>query len=396
MAEERPRFDFTFTQLEERKPTRALASSYWVYHIAVRTTFKRYAQENFTVVRRYSDFDWLRTRLSELFPFVIIPPLPPKDLRSAIPGALSTVTLEYRQRALRKFLSRVGAHPVLQKSELLQVFLEKPEAEWANAMQAPKETLPLPRLLSKFAAGAPEDPAADAAAPPMDARAWAECEQYVLGLRAGFLSLKDQCSILAQRRAEAGYHVESFGTAFDRVADFEARQDGEGTGSTPLSRAVHATAQHAKEMATLYKEQADREMRQVAEAMQYYMGMCDAAHEALQRVQQFAKKRDALSADVEEKSQAAQRMTARGGVAPEKVMAAEAELRDKQQQLADMKAAVARLERLFREEFRGFHRDKQYDVKSMLRSFVDLQHDYADKMKSSWEALAPTVEAARV
>ena len=51
---------------------------------------------------------------------------------------------------------------------------------------------------------------------------------------------------------------------------------------------------------------------------------------------------------------------------------------------------VAEFESKFREELRRFHKDKQYDMKAMLKSFVDLQMDFAHKIKRSWKAMLPT------
>jgi len=57
---------------------------------------------------------------------------------------------------------------------------------------------------------------------------------------------------------------------------------------------------------------------------------------------------------------------------------------------------VGQFEERFRNELRRFHREKQYDMKAMLKSFVDLQLDYASKMKRSWESVMPTVESVKL
>ena len=47
--------------------------------------------------------------------------------------------LEFRQRALRKFLVRVGAHPTLCTSDLLRQFLELGDEQFSKIKAAPKK-----------------------------------------------------------------------------------------------------------------------------------------------------------------------------------------------------------------------------------------------------------------
>lgn len=394
---ERFRFDFVFSKYEERKPAGALSRNYFVFHIQVRTNYNRYAQEQFQTVHRYSDFEWLRNRLAQAFPFVVMPPLPPKDLASSLPGQTASADLlEFRKRALRKFISRVGAHPHLQRSEVFQIFLEKPESEFNAIQNAPYEQLSLARLMHKV----PDPPEYAALRAPgavdnlvVDARAWQECETYFDALKKSFDALRAQQMSLSSRRRDAGLAVQQFGDAFQRVGDLERKSaDGQGVTETPLSNAVLATGKHAAEMAAQYKEQAERESKQVAETMQYYIGMCDAAKEALKRVQEYHKKLASMAKEVEDKRIKLEKMKAKSDPSQGTV---EAELNDRTAALEDMKRAVAKLETLFRDEVRQFHKDKQYDMKSMLKAFIDLQHDYAERMKKGWEQLSPVINDAK-
>jgi hypothetical protein len=395
--EDRIRFEFSFGNFEERKGTGALSRPYWVYHITVRTNFKRYAQEQFQTVHRYSDFEWLRNRLSEAFPFVIIPPLPPKDLASSLPGTSpSSELLEFRQRALRKFLSRVGAHPQLQRSEVFQIFLEKPEAEFHAIQSAPYEQLTLPRLLAKIDDPADYQQASEGKSAEnlaVDARAWIECETYFDSLKKSFWALRSQQDQLSHRRRMSGDAIDLFGAAFQKIGDIESKTAEGERQETPLSTAVVATGKHAADMGALYREQAERESKQVAETMVYYAGMCESAKETLKRITDFNKKLEALAKDVEDKRVSLEKLKAK---MDPKMAGAEAELRDKTVALGDMRRAISKLEALFREEVRQFHRDKQYDMKSMLKAFIDLQHDYAERMKKGWEGLSPVIDAAKV
>jgi len=74
---------------------------------------------NFNVVRRYSEFNWLRDKLLESNKGVIVPPLPEKTLLKNF----NSEVLEYRRRELEKFLVRVLSHHTLCKSKDLMAFL---------------------------------------------------------------------------------------------------------------------------------------------------------------------------------------------------------------------------------------------------------------------------------
>jgi hypothetical protein len=56
---------------------------------------------------------------------------------------------------------------------------------------------------------------------------------------------------------------------------------------------------------------------------------------------------------------------------------------------------IAHAEATFAEEVRRFHREKQYDIKQMLKAFVELQVEYSGKMKASWDSVLPSVEAIK-
>eukprot|EP01013_Petalomonas_cantuscygni_P017859 TRINITY_DN3512_c0_g1_i2.p1 TRINITY_DN3512_c0_g1~~TRINITY_DN3512_c0_g1_i2.p1 ORF type:complete len:447 (-),score=112.08 TRINITY_DN3512_c0_g1_i2:632-1972(-) len=88
----------------------------------------------FQVHRRYNDFAWLRDALVDEFPGVPVSPLPEKDAKGALDKILQQdlhPLLEYRCRGFRKFLTSLGAHPVLAVSETLRAFFTLPRDQMA-------------------------------------------------------------------------------------------------------------------------------------------------------------------------------------------------------------------------------------------------------------------------
>jgi len=111
--------------------------SYISYKINTKTTLSQYQWKEFSVIHRYKDFEWLWGQLKSKYEHIIIPPLPEK----AVTGNFEPTFIQLRRGALEKFLQRVAAHPVLQNSEDLQIFLEANDEtlQTAKATMSTKE-----------------------------------------------------------------------------------------------------------------------------------------------------------------------------------------------------------------------------------------------------------------
>jgi hypothetical protein len=77
----------------------------------------------FSVFLGYSDFLWLQERLEDVFPGVIIPPLPPKNSL----GRFDDAFIESRRMLLERFINRIVNHLKLRKSTFVEIFLRAPE-----------------------------------------------------------------------------------------------------------------------------------------------------------------------------------------------------------------------------------------------------------------------------
>jgi hypothetical protein len=87
------------------------------------------------VRRRYSDFEYLHTHFSRIYPFSIIPPIPSKQsLNTSISalfrqdGGQATRIVDRRVRAFNMFLRQALSHPILYSDHALHLFLTVPES----------------------------------------------------------------------------------------------------------------------------------------------------------------------------------------------------------------------------------------------------------------------------
>lgn len=111
-----------FLNIAIRDPIRSQDNfgSYISYHIESNSNITGYIFGDVSVVRRYSDFTWLSTELSNYCPGVILPALPEKQTI----GRFTPEFVESRRRALERFLIRIAAHKELNIAPQFIAFLQ--------------------------------------------------------------------------------------------------------------------------------------------------------------------------------------------------------------------------------------------------------------------------------
>lgn len=103
-------------------------------YISFRVTTKvkqKTNEEEFIVRRRYSDFLWLRNKLFESFPTLVVPGLPAKHSMLEQLDRYSRAFVMNRMSMLHTFMQRVSSHPVFSCSPVLKTFLTAKAAEFS-------------------------------------------------------------------------------------------------------------------------------------------------------------------------------------------------------------------------------------------------------------------------
>lgn len=99
--------------------------AYISYRVITKTNLPEYQGPEKIVIRRYSDFVWLRDRLFEKYKGIFIPPLPEKSAVEKF--RFSAEFIEMRRQGLDLFVNRIASHPELLQSEDLRTFLQADE-----------------------------------------------------------------------------------------------------------------------------------------------------------------------------------------------------------------------------------------------------------------------------
>uniref|UniRef100_A0A2K5YNA6 Sorting nexin-30 n=1 Tax=Mandrillus leucophaeus TaxID=9568 RepID=A0A2K5YNA6_MANLE len=112
-----------FVIVDDPKKHVCTMETYITYRITTKSTRVEFDLPEYSVRRRYQDFDWLRSKLEESQPTHLIPPLPEKFVVKGVVDRFSEEFVETRRKALDKFLKRITDHPVLSFNEHFNVFL---------------------------------------------------------------------------------------------------------------------------------------------------------------------------------------------------------------------------------------------------------------------------------
>ena len=90
---------------------------------------------NISVRRRYSDFVWLHQVVFDLYPYLIVPPVPKKNKIGG--DRFSDIFINKRMRYLEKFLNWLASNPVIKNSKLFYDFLSiEKEADFNKSKTA--------------------------------------------------------------------------------------------------------------------------------------------------------------------------------------------------------------------------------------------------------------------
>eukprot|EP00760_Papus_ankaliazontas_P000888 PhM_4_TR10295/c0_g2_i1/m.77247/K17917/SNX1_2; sorting nexin-1/2 len=263
--------------------------AYWVYHVKTTTTNPNWKGPSSDVTRRYNEFTWLRESLADAYPGMVVPPLPPKVVKGAVEKIVMSDTslLEYRQRALTKFLCSVGAHPQLSTSELLRVFCEGTTEEFdmfrakrkiEMGMEHPKEGIAVRtrHASRKLTGGAPpslEHSFSDVVVKHMN---------HMRKQKEALDGMKKSLNVLVEARKNHATTFNEVATNLERLAKVEAMVDS--TDTSPTSRDVTSMSVYCTELAGLMEEQGMKELCLVTEAFRYFAGVCDSVMEAIEGV----------------------------------------------------------------------------------------------------------------
>lgn len=373
--------DVTLTVTDPTKFNDKFGQSFITYKINSNVTRFGFTPGNFTVERRYSDFSWLVSELSQQYAGIIIAPLPDKQ---AV-GRFSAEFIESRRRSLEKFLLRVLAHPELGQASLLVTFL-----------QASEDTL----------ARAKED--AKAAKPKLTSSAMAWFEGTVNTLANGKAELeKSAADIKVEEISQYVAQQDKLMAAVTKHAETASKKDADmahayfelGQSLTSLGQSEEEAISYGfsqmgatvDNMSSLLSTHAEAGAVKFLEPLQEYARMLACIKAAVgQRQDRKSAYLQAL-VDVEAKQAAHRKVMG--------VPGKESQAKAKEQHVINAQDACEHARKEFEKvserllsEFELFKLQKGADLKETLQQLVSLQIDFHRKAHEAWAELLPRIE----
>jgi len=260
--------DLVITITDPIKNDTGALNSFISYKVNTETTLDAFADKQFSVIRRYSQFEWLREYLRFKLPGVIVPPLPEK----ALTGRFVPEFIEGRRRALERFMGRCGEHPFIREDETFRLFLSADEDKLSKAKAELKKeqassggsffgsltaaTSPLEKVKSE------EDLKVE------------EVAAYVANLDAQMQNVAKHTAALMKRGKELSQGLFDFGLAFTMLGQHETEA---------LNGALSSMGHTADQLSLVAADQVEKETRWFEEPIGDYIQLLGAVKEAVDR-----------------------------------------------------------------------------------------------------------------
>jgi len=339
------------------------------------------------VIRRFSDFAWLKEQLEAHYPGVIVPPLPDK----IVVGRFSDEFVESRRRGLEKFLNALASHVLLKESQSLRVFLEASEEAFARH-RATSSTAAESSMASGFWEWASEAGAKLTGTPsrstlrertPEDDR-FDEAKRYVDGFEPHIGAVAKRAADLVARNKEVANGLFEFGLAFSLLGQSEHGQLG-----TAMSQLGHCVDR----LSVLAAEEADKEAVLFVEPVKHYVRLVQCVKQALDARTQRQKAYEAALADVMAKRLNKSRLQAQPNAPQDRLHAAEQEVVRAEAKAEGAKEEFDLVTRRVLVEVERWKREKLVDFKAFVLEYVQLQIEHNQRVEEAWRSVLPDLQA---
>eukprot|EP01065_Artemidia_motanka_P008710 TRINITY_DN1438_c0_g1_i1.p1 TRINITY_DN1438_c0_g1~~TRINITY_DN1438_c0_g1_i1.p1 ORF type:complete len:567 (+),score=217.95 TRINITY_DN1438_c0_g1_i1:58-1701(+) len=410
-ADDQPRVTFKVHDPQMTTSGRTVELAFWSYRIEAKSSLPQWQQQRTSCVRRYSDFVTLRQCFQAEFPGVIAPPVPEKDMQGTVEKFVhfDESFVEYRQRALGKFLNACGQHPLLQGSESLKRFCVDVQGETWGDVAAKRlrdaadsctvhgtgvATKAVTAAVSQWrrlmgrgtddaavsSQGHPEGVCSVAPLPDGEP-SWAKMLAAIVAQQQALLQVRSHLTRQIQHRMAMAEAFAEVGQELTRLADVERAQ--------PLLRQdLFNIGKHSSNVATKQSEHALREEKRVLEQIAYWANAYQGLKGCLQQLRdvevELRRRQDRA------KDAASQRDKARPQGNHSKVAALEAELAKAKERVASQQELCDSARARFAEEWPRFWRSKREDWKQLVETFLQLRiASNDDELRLKFEPVIP-------
>lgn len=365
-------------------------NAYMVYQIAVKTSHPAFSQSEFTVTRRYSDFESLRSRLASKFRGIIVPPVPEK---SAV-GRFEKEFVTYRRKELERFLKRVVSNKAFFEAEELKSFFDpsvkdlktapapSPAASQGSQEQPQQQQKKggFSGFMSFISDKVNTVQAAIGKAEEVDPF-FEQQKLYLQGLENALHQLLNRSGTVTKKGRELNAAWTDFAASSAALAQVEADHD------KVLHTVYSKLTEVANQISALEKELAENEVEYFEDSLRDYIRIITAAKDVLGNrshdlllYQQATKNREAR-ADKLEKSR---------GTSKESQFADE--LRDAETKEKEARDAFDSISASTTAQLKTFSQGKNQELGQSVRRFVQANMNHHLRVVDLWKELLTVIE----
>lgn len=358
--------------------------AYISYRVITKTNLPDYQGPEKIVIRRYSDFVWLRDRLFERYKGIFIPPLPEKSAVEKF--RFSAEFIELRRHGLDTFVNRVASHHELRQSDDLRLFLQADEETMERVraqdigifMRKPADFMQIFKdvqsRVSDVVLG--KEKPVEESTPEYE-----KMKHYVFELEDHLAEAQKHAFRLVKRHRELGQSLSDFGKAVKLLGACEGDSLGKafselGSKSEALSVKLQAEAHHL--------------LMNFEEPLKDYVRAVQSIKATIAERATAFKQHCELSETVKLKEINLDKLML---TRSERFGEAEAEYK---QLKAESEEATKRFEtivRLMNEEMARFQEQKTADMGLAFHEFAKGQARLANSVAEAWKGLLPKLEA---
>ncbi|XP_057743948.1 sorting nexin 1 [Arachis stenosperma] len=357
--------------------------AYISYRVITKTNFPEYQGPEKIVIRRYSDFVWLRDRLFEKYKGIFIPPLPEKSAVEKF--RFSAEFIEMRRQALDLFVNRIASHHELQQSEDLRMFLQAEEetmerlrAQETGIFKKPSDLMQIFKdvqskvsdvVLGKEKPVEESDPD------------YEKLKHYIFELENHLAEAQKHAYRLVKRHRELGQSLSDFGKAVKLLGASEGNS---------LGKAFSELGIKSEILSTKLQKEAHQILMNFEEPLKDYVRAVQSIKATIAERANSFRKQCQLAETVKLKEIDLERQRLHRS---EKLAEAEREYHELKTESEQATKTFESIVRLMNEEIGRFQEQKTLDMGIAFHEFAKGQARLANDIAGAWRSLLPKLEA---
>lgn len=358
--------------------------SYISYRVITKTNFPEYQAPEKIVIRRYSDFVWLRDRLFDKYKGIFIPPVPEKSAVEKF--RFSAEFIEMRRQALDIFVNRITLHPELQKSEDLRTFLQAEEETMDRARfqetgifkRKPADLM----QIFKDVQSKVSDVVLGKEKPVEESNPeYEKLKHYIFELENHLAEAQKHAYRLVKRHRELGQALSDFGKAVKLLGACEGKS---------LGKAFSDLGTKSESLSIKLEKEAHNLLMNFEEPLKDYVRAVQSIKATMVERANAFKQQCELAETIKLKEINLDKLML---IRSEKVGEAEYEYKELKEESEEATKRFKMIVRLMSEEIVRFQEQKTLDVGLAFHNFAKGQAQLANEIADAWRGLLPKLEA---